>query len=147
MIRIPTFIVVGASLGLGGPAFSEASTRPLHSPQESASLSRPTPVRMVELEKIRKSLGPDDVILDVRTPEEFEEGHVPGAINISHENVSRHLPQLARYERIYVHCQSGKRARKAYDELVRAGLKDVILVKDSGMKDWRAEGLPEEKGK
>lgn len=56
--------------------------------------------------------GDSPVILDVRTPREFEDGHVPGAINISHDELSGRLDELVQHKEsaIVVYCRSGKRA-------------------------------------
>lgn len=116
-----------------------------HSTEESKTMNIQT-TDMKSLKDIHAKLGPKEKILDVRTPEEFAEGHVPGAINIDHENVGKHLAELAQYDKIYVHCRSGKRAEIAMNELGTKGLKNLVLVKDSGMIDWTEAGFPEEKG-
>lgn len=103
-------------------------------------------IEMTDLKDIYTRLGPGEKVLDVRTPEEFAAGHVPGAHNIDHESVSKHTAALKKYEKVYVYCRSGKRAAMAVNELASKGLKNLILVKDSGMPDWTALGLPEAKG-
>ncbi|MCI2284794.1 rhodanese-like domain-containing protein [Colwellia sp. MSW7] len=59
------------------------------------------------------------VLLDVRTPAEYNEGHILGAINISHNAIEANLPQLAQYKNsnVVVYCRSGKRAAIAQDIL------------------------------
>jgi len=61
-------------------------------------------------------------ILDVRTAGEYASGHIPGVINISHEEVSAHLDELTAHKgkNIVVYCQRGGRARMAQDTLVKA---------------------------
>ena len=99
---------------------------------------------MKDLKDKYTHLAPGELILDVRTSEEFSESHVPGAKNIAHEDVQKHSAELARYSKIYVHCKSGKRAQYAVDVLTQAGLTNLVLVKDSGMLDWDALGFPVE---
>lgn len=71
---------------------------------------------------------------------------MPGAKNINHEGIEKHASELSSYERIYVHCRSGKRAQIAVDALTKTGLNNLVLVKDSGMADWIEQSYPVEKG-
>lgn len=96
--------------------------------------------KMENLNKIYKKLGDHDVILDVRTREEFNEGHIPGAINIPHEEVNQHLDQLKSYQTIYIHCRSGKRAGIATETLRSAGIENIQCIDDSGMLNWIESG-------
>ena len=74
------------------------------------------------LEKMTSGSG-DLLILDVRTAKEFEEGHIPGAVNISHEELESRLPEIEaeRGTDVVVYCRSGRRAEIALDLLARAG--------------------------
>ena len=66
-------------------------------------------------------------ILDVRTAGEYASGHIPGAINISHEEVSTHLEELAAHKgkNIVVYCERAGRARMAQNTLTKAGFPNV----------------------
>lgn len=102
-------------------------------------------IRMPELDGIRKNLKNNELILDVRTPEEFKSGHVPGSRNIPFDEVEKHAADLKKYARIYIHCQAGVRALKATDALTRMGLANLVCVTGSGMGDWIQAGLPIER--
>lgn len=102
-------------------------------------------ISMDELYQRISTLQPNDLILDVRSPEEFAQGHVPHAKNISHDILEKHISELKNYHRIYVHCQVGKRAEHAFQSLTKAGFENVILIKDSGMANWLRNGYPIEK--
>lgn len=88
----------------------------------------------------------DFVVLDVRTPEEFKEGHVKGAVNI--DFIDKGFPdQLAKLDRsktYLVHCQAGGRSTKALEVFKKLGFKTVIHM-DGGMNGWQDEKLPVEK--
>ena len=99
---------------------------------------------MQELYNLYKHLGAGEIVLDVRTPEEFAEAHVPGAINIDHEDVGRHAEKLKKYKTVYIHCRSGKRSLIAYDDLAAAGLNNLVCVTGSGMMDWLEAGYETE---
>jgi hydroxyacylglutathione hydrolase len=75
----------------------------------------------------RYSLGPEEIILDVRNASEFSEGHLPGAVNIPYTRLRSRLEELPRDKRLYVHCGSGKRAALAASFLNLAGF-DVLHV-------------------
>jgi len=83
--------------------------------------------------------------VDVRTPEEYASGHVPGAINIPRDQLASRLASLedAR-DRLVVYCERGPRAEAAAATLVNAGFTGVRHLKGD-MAGWRAAGLPIEK--
>lgn len=90
-------------------------------------------------------LGGDDapLVLDVRSPAEFAAGHVPGAINIPHDQLAARLAELpidARDE-LVVHCQRGGRAARAAALLHEAGYQDVRDL-EGHWQAWQAAGLP-----
>lgn len=80
------------------------------------------------------------LLLDVRSPEEFAAGHVPGAVNIPHDQVARRLSEVDRQRWVLVYCQSGRRAGIAEGVLADAGF-DVRQVEGSWAR-WKAEGRP-----
>jgi phage shock protein E len=85
----------------------------------------------------------DLCILDVRSIREFNSGHVPGAVNIGHREISAHLDELMPYKNknVVVYCEVGARARIAQNALMKAGFTSVYhLTGDMGA--WRQAGLP-----
>jgi phage shock protein E len=83
------------------------------------------------------------LVLDVRTPEEFAEGHLPGAINIPHTELAGRIGELsaARSQDIVVYCRSGKRSLQAIDTLEDAGYTRLLHLKD-GFLRWSEEDRP-----
>lgn len=79
------------------------------------------------------------VIVDVRTAEEFSEGHIPGAINIANETITDQEPKELpdKNQTIYVYCRSGNRSRQASAKLAAMGYTDVIEC--GGIMDWTGE--------
>ncbi|MEW6055320.1 MAG: rhodanese-like domain-containing protein [Bdellovibrionota bacterium] len=100
---------------------------------------------MDDLYKKLTALSEDELILDVRTPGEFSDGHVPGSRNIPHEQVADFAGELKNYRKIYIYCRSGRRVEYALHELERAGLINLEGVIDGGMPDWIACGYPVER--
>lgn len=86
------------------------------------------------------------VVLDVRTPQEFAEGHVPGAINIPHDQVETRLAELAgaRDKDLVVYCRSGRRAALAEETLRKNGFTRLQHL-EGDMAAWAAANRPTEK--
>jgi hydroxyacylglutathione hydrolase len=84
-------------------------------------------------------LGAGALALDVRRhADEYEPGHIPGAINIPHLRLSGDLEKLPRDRQILVYCKSGGRSGRAAAFLQRAGFKAINL--EGGFDAWRASG-------
>ena len=81
----------------------------------------------------------DYIILDVRTPEEFSEKHIPGAINFANETIgSEEIPELPDKDQlILVYCRSGNRSKQASEKLVALGYTNIIEF--GGINDWPGE--------
>ena len=93
----------------------------------------------------RISSGNAPLILDVRTPEEFAAGHLPGARNVPHDALAGRLGELgiAPADEIVVHCHSGRRAAAAEDVLRDAGYTNVRDLAGH-WQGWTEAGLPTE---
>ena len=80
-------------------------------------------------------------LLDVRTPEEYAEGHIPSSLNINvkDENFASHIDDLlTKDKKVAVYCRSGKRSRAAAEILVKKGFRVYNL--DKGILNWIEEG-------
>jgi phage shock protein E len=88
----------------------------------------------------------DWLIVDVRSPDEYASGHVPGAINISHLEIEANLQQLTpfRDKPVVLYCRSGKRAAKAADVLLTHDFSQLKHLQGD-MMGWQEEGLNVEK--
>ncbi len=84
-------------------------------------------------------------LVDVRTAEEYAEGHIPDALNIDvlqDDFTQKATARLPKDRRVAVYCRSGKRSLKAAALLVKAGYKVVNLK--GGWLEWTANRLPTE---
>lgn len=84
------------------------------------------------------------VVVDVRTPEEFQKGHLENALNINW-NGSEFEKQLATLDKdqpVFVYCLSGGRSSKAVAKMRESGFTKVVEM-PGGMMEWRANDLPE----
>lgn len=80
-------------------------------------------------------------ILDARSEAEFSEGHVPGAVNIPHDQLARRIAEVPKDRPVYVHCRMGPRAQSAARLLLTAGY-DVWCVSSGGWFEWERRGHP-----
>jgi len=85
------------------------------------------------------------LFVDVRTPEEYDSGHVPGAVNIPRNQLASRLAELeSARDRLVLYCERGPRAAAAAATLLQAGFTGVRQLKGD-MSGWRASGMPIEK--
>ena len=79
------------------------------------------------------------IILDVRTQEEYDEGHIPGAIVISHEEIEEKAEEVLtdKDQLILVYCRSGRRSKIAAEALVELGYTNIKEF--GGILDWPYE--------
>ena len=79
------------------------------------------------------------IILDVRTQEEYDEGHIPGAIVISHEEIAEKAEKVLtdKEQLILVYCRSGRRSKSAAEALVELGYTNIKEF--GGIIDWPYE--------
>ena len=86
------------------------------------------------------------VVLDVRTPGEFSQGHIKGAINIdiNQPDALKSIGKLDHKAKYIVHCRTNRRSKIAVDYMTQNGFKTVYQMMD-GMNGWMQNQLPTEK--
>lgn len=89
--------------------------------------------------------GSAPLLLDVRTPEEYARDHVPGAVNIPHDQLASRVSEIDvhRDREVVVYCERGGRAAKASEILEASGFSTIRHL-DGDMSAWREAGLPTE---
>ena len=90
--------------------------------------------------------NPDFIILDVRTPEEYDAGHIEGAIMIDFNagNFREEVDKLDKDKDYLVYCRSGNRSGQAVAIMEELGFLEICHM-NGGMLEWTAEDLPLEK--
>jgi len=96
------------------------------------------------LDRVRRR---DAVVIDVRPPEEYEAGHVAGAVSIPLEELTSRLAEIPRDAEVVAYCRGPfcVLAPEALDILREAGILARRL--DGGLPEWRADGHPVEVGR
>ena len=120
-----TFIVLFLALFMTGCASSNTESSYRHITASEAA------------DMMQKESG--YIILDVRTEEEYEEKHIPGAICIPNETIGTEeieaLPD--KNQLIMVYCRSGNRSKKAAEKLVKLGYTNIVEF--GGINDWQGK--------
>jgi phage shock protein E len=82
-------------------------------------------------------------VLDVRAPEEFVTGHLPGAVNIPYDQVAARLAEVPKDKDVVLYCRSGRRAAMAAEVLAANGYSRLKHL-EGDMPAWIAQGRPVE---
>lgn len=99
-------------------------------------------MKLQDLFHAHSNLKPGEIILDVRNPDEFAQGHISGALNIPLPELPQRQAELKTYGRIYIHCKRGGRAKTALGVLAGAGFTNLVCIDDAGMDHWIESGFP-----
>ncbi len=126
---------------LAGPALAAEPVPPAAPP---AAAVTPLITQSQLLERLERK---DDslIVLDVRTASEFAAGHVPGARNISHDELASRLAELAgaRDKEVVLYCRSGRRSALAAETLRGAGFTKLSQLQGD-YPAWESGKLPVE---
>jgi len=79
------------------------------------------------------TIADEFIVIDVRTPEEFKEGHIEESSNVEWQIISSIIDEVKKDQKIYLYCRSGRRSQKATDILIDLGYEDVTNL--GGIKD------------
>ena len=87
------------------------------------------------------------LVLDVRTPDEFAEGHIPGAVNADFlgDDFEKQIAALPADRPLIVHCAAGNRSSKAVGKIAAIRKAAQIFHLKSGFNGWKAAGKPVER--
>lgn len=101
--------------------------------------------REVDVATLKKALDDQKVpqLIDVRTPQEFAEGHVPGAVNIPLDQIETRSGEIASDQEVWLVCRSGSRSARAASLLEQKSFNTVNVL--GGTLAWQASGFAVEK--
>jgi rhodanese-related sulfurtransferase len=109
----------------------------------SIATAAPPMVTPQQVHELQVKKDPSLLVIDVRSPEEFAAGHVPGAVNIPHDLVASRLAEIPKDKEVVLYCRSGRRSGLAAETLEANGYKDLRLMQGD-MPGWEKAGLPVE---
>ncbi len=86
------------------------------------------------------------VLIDVRTPEEFAEGHLRKAQNIDYQNdnFKEQISKLDKSKTYFLYCRSGKRTAGAAEVMQKTGFENIVVL-EGGLLAWKEQRLPVKK--
>jgi rhodanese-related sulfurtransferase len=106
-----------------------------------ASLGLAQGFRVVTVDDLKRALpDPRTFVIDVRTPQEFARGHVPGAVNWPLQQIESWWGKVPRDRVVFVKCNTQNRSRLAAQFLLSKGYRDLRLV-NGGIQAWTARGF------
>jgi phage shock protein E len=130
------------------PVFAQSPPVPQGMPAPNAAAAQPATPKMPlaqvsqdALVQMQADKGSQVFVLDVRTPKEFAEGHVPGAVNIPYDQVAAHLGVIPKDDEIVLYCHSGRRAGLAAETLAANGYRKLAHL-EGDMTGWQKAGRP-----
>lgn len=101
-------------------------------------------VQVLNSDKFEQKLQDSDIqLVDVRTPAEFADGHLPNAINVNvmDDNFDAEMAKLDKEKPVMVYCKSGGRSAKAASKLKVQGFKNITDL-DGGITSWKQAEKP-----
>ena len=134
--------VIATTLQHGGTVFDLAEAELCYAPQFGAAKDPVNIAGMIAANVVRGDLAlaawdsTDGFLLDVRDPDEFSDGHVPGAVNIPLNSLRSRMTELPHDREVHVYCGVGQRAYYATRALTQHGVRARLLP--GGIKTWRA---------
>ena len=135
-IAILLALVLGGCAGGTGTANSEPAAET--KTEAEASSGSYQQITQEEAKAMREEQS-DYLIVDVRRPDEFAEGHIAGAINVPNETIGEEaaeaLPDKDQY--LFIYCRSGRRSKEASQVLADLGYTNVYEF--GGIIDWTGE--------
>lgn len=122
----------------GIPVWEEKNLPMITGPDYNKKIEA-TIIKPIDLKKMISDDKKDFVLVDVRDPSEFREGHIPGAINIPSETFAAGSSVLPRERKIIVYCNTGSRSYLAYKKLIQLAYPNI---NQALFADWKDMGLP-----
>jgi rhodanese-related sulfurtransferase len=134
-----------AALGaLGGPVALAADPAPPAPAPAAAAQATATAVQPMSQDALlqHQAQHPDHLfLLDVRTPQEYAEGHIAGAVNVPYDQLATRLAEVPKDKDVVLYCRSGRRAGIAADVLAANGYSRLSHL-EGDMNAWMEKGRP-----
>ena len=121
--------------GMAAIKFCTARMKPNSAPAVPQPSNKDTGVLTAEEAKQRMEENSEAIVLDVRTQEEFDQGHIPGAVCLPNEFIAADMPfPFGKDTELLLYCRSGNRSAEAAKKLRDLGFSNVFDF--GGMQDW-----------
>ena len=142
MMKNLFLIIVSGALTLTACKVSKDASNDVVISEEKNQPEAPTQltkIRVVSKEEFRKMTESKIIVqlVDVRTKEEFDSGHIGGAYNIDfyESNFKANIDKLDKTQTLFIYCRSGGRSAQASELIKTMGFKEIIDL-DGGYMNW-----------
>ncbi len=145
MKKILTIFVLAAAIttaGCSGAGNNQTETKTSSQPSQNIESVDADTFTNVDVNEALKLIEQGIAVVDVRTPEEFAEGHIPGAKLIPLQEIDSRLKEFSVDEQYLIVCRSGNRSTQASEILVQNGMKKIYNM-TGGMNEWTGEVVQE----
>ena len=115
-----------------------------HAGEPNVPSAKVTPMTQEQLLEHQAKHADHLFVLDVRTPAEYAEGHVPGAVNVPHDQLASRLAEVPKDKDVVLYCRTGRRAALAADVLASHGYTRLSHL-EGDMQAWVEKGRPVQK--
>ena len=121
--------------GMAAIKFCTARMKPNSAPAVPQPSNKDTGVLTAQEAKQRMEENSEAIVLDVRTQEEFDQGHIPSAVCLPNEFIAADMPfPFGKDTELLLYCRSGNRSAEAAKKLRDLGFSNVFDF--GGMQDW-----------
>lgn len=146
-IAAATIALTGCGDGAEQPETSAATAVGAPTPPTGTPTSLPTSGQVTADAAATLAANPGVVVLDVRTADEFAQGHIEGAIQLDfyRTDFAAQIDELDRDQPYLLVCRSGNRSGQTLDVMTELGFSTVYDV-EGGMRAWEAAGQPVSRG-
>lgn len=145
MKKILTIFVLATAItmaGCSGAGNNQTETETSSQPSQNIESVEANTFTSVDVNEAKKLMEQGITVVDVRTPEEFAEGHIPDAKLIPLQDIETRLNEFSEDEQYLIVCRSGNRSAQASEILVQNGMKQIYNM-NGGMNEWTGEVVQE----
>ncbi|EKN66825.1 rhodanese-like domain-containing protein [Schinkia azotoformans] len=139
MKKLLTIFVLAAAITTAGcSGAGNTQTETSSQPPRNAESVEEGAYTNVDVNEAEKLIEQGITVIDVRTPQEYEEGHIPDANLIPLQEMESRLNEFSEDEQYLIVCRSGNRSAQASEILVQNGMKQIYNM-TGGMNEWTGE--------
>jgi rhodanese-related sulfurtransferase len=136
-----TLVVIGLIFSIGACSSGQPTAAAAPQAVEGAVAQAKVNTKIAPADYVAQfDADTDHILIDVRTPQEFASGHIPGAVNIAVEELAQRLNEVPQDKPVVLYCRSGNRSGQAAQILDSAGYAQIYDL--GAIITWAEQGYP-----